>query len=218
MSVGGVTAAATDHTPAAEITDSGATLLRKSHTNISLSGAADGDYTSTFNDFATKYHVSAAGTITPVGSVGIRGSFHSGRKSGQNSGSLTIVGVQGTLRLELKAESPPIASVSNRAHDTINPGGPIQGLCTVNPGGPSAGGSSMTSTVGEPIILVNDFTYTITGGTGKYANDRGSGTVEITTTPGLMTPQGPGIYSSTAATDTGVGQTTITFGTGLLAI
>jgi hypothetical protein len=211
MSAGGTTAAAMGHArvaaPTAEIAEtavngngaegSGA-LNRRSHTNLNLSGAADGEYTSTYRKSATKYHLSAAGTISPVGSVGVRGSFHAGSKSGQNSGSLTIVGVQGTLTLQLRAERSPIASESNGPGDTIN-----QGMPTV---------ARSPSTVGDPIILVNDFAFTITGGTGKYANDRGAGSVEITTAPGLTSPSGPGIYSSTAATDAGVGQTTITFG------
>ena len=63
---------------------------------------------------------------------------------------------------------------------------------------------------------VNYFTFTITRGTGRYAQDRGAGSVEITTTPGLTGLPYAGIYSSssTAPSDRGLGQTTLTFITG----
>lgn len=65
-----------------------------------------------------------------------------------------------------------------------------------------------------PIILVNDFTYEITRGTRAYAHDRGTGLVQITTTPGTTVPTGPGIYNATEATTTGSGRTVVTFETG----
>ena len=105
---------------------------------------------------------------------------------------------------------------STGAGSPINPGGPIRGLNPINPGGPINGGSTATS--GGPIILVNDFAYTIVGGTGQYANDQGSGIVQITTTPGITSPTGPGIYSMAEAPVTGFGQTTVTFESGLVPL
>ena len=65
-----------------------------------------------------------------------------------------------------------------------------------------------------PIILVDDFTYEITRGTRAYAHDRGTGMVQITTTPGTTTPTGPGIYNAMEARTTGSGRTVVTFETG----
>jgi hypothetical protein len=184
-----------------------AKLARPVEQTVSLTGSADGDYTSTLNKHSTgiKYHLSASGAITPIGSAVVNGWFHTpGSKGGQDSGSLTIVGSRGTLKLKLTPEN---WSFSARADDSVNPGGPIRGLSTVTPGGPMI-------PKGSP--PVDYFTFTITRGTGQYAQDRGTGSVEIATTPGLAGLPGTGIYSSssTAPSDQGLGQTTLTFITG----
>jgi hypothetical protein len=103
--------------------------------------------------------------------------------------------------------TPENWSFSARADNSVNPGGPIRGLSTVNPGGPMI-------PKGSPPVYY--FTFTITRGTGQYAQDRGTGSVEIATTPGLAGLPGTGIYisSSTAPSDQGLGQTTLTFITG----
>jgi hypothetical protein len=181
-----------------------AKLARPVEQTVSLTGSTDGDYTSTLSkhSMGTKVQLSASGTITPIGSAVVNGWFHTpGSNGGQDSGSLTIVGSRGTLKLKLTREN---WSFSARADDSVNPGGPIRGLSTVNPGGPMI-------PVGSP--PVDYFTFTITRGTGQYAQDRGTGSIEITTTPGLTGLAGPGIYSSSskAPSDHGSGQTALTF-------
>jgi len=94
-------------------------------------------------------------------------------------GHLIIVGTGGSLNLKLT--KAPSTSASDSPDDASN----------------------------GPIILVYDFTYKITAGTGQYKHDRGTGKVVITTTPGLVSPTGPGIYSG--PTTTNVGRTTLTF-------
>ncbi len=183
------------------------TLARPVEQTLSVTGSAAGDFTSTpsKHSMGTKYHLSASGTITPIGWAVVNGWFHApGSKGGQDSGSLTMVGSRGTLKLKLTPEN---WSFSARADDSVNPGGPIRGLSTVNPGGPMI-------PKGSPIVYY--FTFTITGGTAQYAHDRGTGTVEITPTPGLTGLPGPGTSSSssTAPSDHGSGQTTLTFITG----
>jgi hypothetical protein len=196
--VGAGAAALSLDTPAA------AKLARPIEPTTSLTGSADGDYTSTLSKHSTgiRYHLSASGSITPIGSAVINGWFHTpGSRGGQDSGSLTIVTSGGTLELKL---TPEKWSFSARADDSVNPGGPIRGLSTVNPGGPMI-------PKGAPIV--DYFTFTITRGTGQYAHDRGTGTVEIAVTPGLSGLPGSGIdsSSSTASSDHGLGQTTLTF-------
>jgi hypothetical protein len=196
--VGAGVAALSLDTPAA------AKLARPVEQTVSLIGSAAGDYTSTLSKHSTgtRYDLSASGTVTPIGSAVVNGWFHTpGSKGGQDSGSLTIVGSGGTLKLKL---TPERWIDSARASDSVNPGGPIRGLSTVNPGGPMI-------PVGAP--PVNYFTYTVTGGTGQYAHDRGTGSVEVATTTGLPVP-GNDNASSTAPSDHGSGQTTLTFITG----
>jgi hypothetical protein len=188
-------------------TPAAAKLARPVEQTVSLTGSADGDYTSTLSKDSKgiKYQLRASGTITPIGSAVVKGWFHTpGSEGGQDSGSLTIVGSRGTLKLKLTPES---WIFSARADDSVNPGGPIRGLSTVNPGGP------MIPTGSPPVYF---FTFTITRGTGQYAQDRGTGSVEIATSPGLTGLPAPGIYSSssTAPSDHGSGQTTLTFITG----
>jgi hypothetical protein len=168
---------------------------------VALAGEADGYYTSTVGtpDTGTEYFVSATGTIAGVGEAMVSGSFHTpwlihGRLS---SGALTIVGSAGTLRLRLTATGAGVADVSTDWGDRIGPGGAHnQGSRSISAG---------------PIILLNDFKYTITGGTGQYAHARGSGKALITTTPGLTVPTGPGIYNTPAMPITGSGRATLTF-------
>jgi hypothetical protein len=187
--------AATD--PPDLVTDAATTRIRQ----VALTGEADGYYTSAQGtpDTVTEYLVNATGTITGVGAAMISGSFHApwlihGRPS---SGTLTIAGSPGTLTLRLTATGAGIADVSTSGGNRIRPGG--------------AGSRGSTSISAGPIILLNDFNYTLTRGTGQFAHARGSGTVLITTTPGLTGPSGPGIYNSAAMPVTGIGRTTLTF-------
>jgi hypothetical protein len=168
---------------------------------VALSGEAEGFYASTQGtpDAGTEYLVNATGTITGVGAAAISGSFRipwliHGRRS---SGALTIVGSPGTLKLRLKATGAGVANVSMDGGDRIGPGAAI--------------GRASPSISSIPIILLNDFRYTITGGTGRFAHARGSGTVLITTTPGPTGPTGPGIYSTAATPVNASGRATLTF-------
>src|SRR5271166_789432 len=167
---GAAAAALSLDTPAA------AKLARPVEQTVSLTGSADGAYSSTpsKHSMGIKYQLGAFGPITPIGSAVVNGWFHTpGSNGGQDSGGLTIFGSRGTLKLKLTPEN---WSFSARADASVNPGGPIRGSSMVNPGGPMI-------PKGSPIV--DYFTFTITRGTAQYAHDRGTGTVEITTTPGL---------------------------------
>jgi hypothetical protein len=171
------------------------------HQRVALTGEAVGDYTTTQGppDTGTQYHVTARGTIDAVGAAVVSGSFqlpgfiHGSRASGV----LTIAGSAGALRLRLTAAGPAAEDASNEVRHALN-----VGVTT------SQGAASIS---GGPIILLNEFDDTITKGTGRYAHARGSGTVEITTTPGLTVPTGPGIYNVMASPITGSGRTALTF-------
>jgi hypothetical protein len=182
-----------------------AKLARPAEQVVSLTGQADGDYTSTQNKDNTgiKYQLSgASGAITPIGSAVVKGWFHTpGSTGGQDFGSLTIVGSRGKLKLKL---TPEIYTFSARADKSVNPAGPVRGPSTVNSGSPMI-------PKGSPIV--DYFTFTITRGTGQYAQDRGTGTVEVAINPRLTGQLVSGIdtSSSTAPSDHGSGQTTLTF-------
>jgi hypothetical protein len=177
-------------------------FARRLGSSLTLSGSADGDYTATLSPHgaATKYHLSATGTITPIGSAVVRGSIHTpgSKPDSQASGTLTIVGSQGMIKLKLTPASSVIADAS------VNPGRPMM--------------RATTSAVSDPIILVHYFEFTITAGTGQYAHDRGTGTAVITTSPGTTTLPGPGIYSSPSTPQTGSGTTALTFSSGPIPI
>ncbi len=164
---------------------------------VELIGQATGFYTSTpgASNTGTAFHVNASGPITPIGPEVVIGSFDTAKCA------LTITGPAGELRLVLKETSPFRANT------------PTGQTGTVNPGGPMIPASKLTSdsSVGDPIILVNTFRYEIKSGTGQYALDRGTGRVQIQTTPGLTTPTGPGIYASSMASETPTGRTILTF-------
>jgi hypothetical protein len=182
-------------------------LVGRSDAIISLSGQAEGTYTSTQkgSDAATKYKLNSAGTITPIGQAAVTSSFRTPKvvKTGERVGRLKIVGSQGTLTLKLTEPGRIIAGALDLPNG-FNPGGPVKGLRPGNGASPSASGG--------PVVLVNDFLYSVVKGTGQYAHDKATGAVEITTTPGLATPPS-GIYSSLmATTETGFGKTTVTFG------
>jgi hypothetical protein len=84
-------------------TPAGAKLARPAEQTVSLTGSANGDYTSTLSkhSLGIKYDLSASGTITPIGSAVVNGWFHApGSNGGQDSGSLTIVSSRGTLKLK----------------------------------------------------------------------------------------------------------------------
>jgi hypothetical protein len=179
-----------------------ATVARSSRDQqIALTGQADGAYTTTqgTTDAVTHYHVTATGTIIGVGAAVISGSFRTpwlihGRVS---SGTLSIMGSSGTLTLRLTASGAGIADASANGWNRNNAGG--------------SGSLGSTSISAGPIVLLNDFKYTIIRGTGHFAHTRGSGTVLITTTPGFTVPTGPGIYNTTMMPVTGSGRTTLTF-------
>jgi hypothetical protein len=164
-------------------------VAARSGASLALNGSADGDYTSRQHgsNAATKYHLTAAGTITPVGQAVVTGSFRAptSMRGGETVGTLKIITASGRLTLTLTVPRPIPASAAVTA---------------------------------GPIILVNDFSFTVKKGTGAYAGDHATGTVEITTTPGFTTPTGPGIYASRAVAASGVGRTTITFQTGPLPL
>jgi len=151
---------------------------------IVLTGAANGDYTSppAIPDTGTRYHLTATGTITPLGPAVVSGSFHTPGfiRNGRPSGSLRVAGASGTLTLRLSAR-----------HLIVGP--------------PATAG---------PSIRASFFDYAIVKGTGRYAHARGSGPVDITTTPGLTGLTGPGIFNTATTLAAGTGRTTITFGVG----
>jgi hypothetical protein len=159
--------------------------------SITLTGKAHGHYTSTQGppDTGTQYDLKATGKLTHIGRAIVTGSFQTPGfvLNGRASGTLTIAGSKGTLTLQLTAPGPIMAN--------------------------STSGGTTTTSAG-PIILVNDFTYNIESGTGRYANDHGTGTVVITATPGLSSPTGPGIYNAPSASETGVGRTMLSFKSG----
>jgi hypothetical protein len=177
--------------------------------SVALTGQADGTYTSTLGppDTGVRYKLKASGTITPIGSAVVSASFHTPGfiRGGKVTGRLKIVGSHGKLILKLTEPGPIVADASNLPTG-FNPGGPIKGLRPASGGSPSASG--------EPINLVNTFTYFVVKGTGRYAHDTGTGPVVITTTPGTSSPPGTGIYSSPMTTEAGFGRTTVTFESG----
>jgi hypothetical protein len=168
---------------------------------VSLAGVADGSYQTSQGppDTGAQYRLTATGTIRPLGAAVVSGTFDTPGfiHGGQVTGTLKIAGSSGTLTLRLVEASPKVEDVSKVDGHGINTGGP--------------GGRGSTSVSSGPIILVNDFEYTIIRGTGRYAHTRGSGVVEITTTPGFTGPTGPGIYNTPALPVTGSGRTTLTF-------
>jgi hypothetical protein len=184
-----------------KVTDLAAMMAEK----VELNGQAKGFYTSRFGppDTGTQFRVNAIGLLTPIGSAVITGSF---RTVGSIDGdvatcTLTIAGPDGKLHLILTEAGAVSEGISTGTSDPINPGGPMI------PASPQTSGV----TTGEPIILVNTFRFVIKSGTGQYAHDRGNGTVQIETTPALSIPTGPGIYSSSLASQAGTGRTILTF-------
>jgi hypothetical protein len=149
-----------------------AAVGQASDTTVSLTGVADGYYTSTEKSphDVTKYNLTASGTISPIGASVVTGSFKTSETASKETGRLTIVGPLGDLKLKLREPGPIVAGASNAADSSTNPGVTVK--------------KASTSASAGPIILVNNFTYTIVRGTGQYAHDHGSGTVVITTTPG----------------------------------
>jgi hypothetical protein len=151
---------------------------------VALTGVARGDYTSTQSPPDTGTHYD----LTAAGRVTPIGrAMVSG--SFQTPGFIRGGQASGTLT---------IAAAHGTLTLNLTAPGPIR---------------AAASTAAGPMILVNDFTYTITKGTGRYAHAKGLGTVEITTTPGFTVPTQPGIYAAPPSR-TGSGQATVTFETG----
>ncbi|HZW33152.1 MAG TPA: hypothetical protein VFF52_20720 [Isosphaeraceae bacterium] len=163
---------------------SGRPVHSKPAKTVTLTGEATGDYTSTQGPPDTGTHYH----LTAAGRLTPIGrAVVSG--SFQTPGFIRGGQASGTLTIAA-------------AHGTLTLNLTAPGPIRVN-----------ASTAAGPMILVNDFTYTITKGTGRYAHDKGLGRVVITTTPGLTVPTQPGIYAATPSI-TGSGQTTVTFETG----
>jgi hypothetical protein len=212
MSTGGATAAGaamhvtSDHSQAALVSrstiDSAARIMAQKK-KLALSGDVTGTYTSkeANPDTGTEYKITAHGVVTPVGAAVVTGSFHTLGfiLNGIETGKLTLKGSKGKVYLQLTESIVPIAAKSS---DPL-PGG-------VNPGGPMIPAST-PSLESEPIVLVYTFNYRITGGTGRYAHDKGTGVVHVTTTPNLITPKGPGIYSTAMLGFTGSGRISLDF-------
>jgi hypothetical protein len=172
---------------------------------LELSGQTQGFYTSRFGppDKADRFHLNSSGAITPIGAAVVTGTFETFRQSqgGGAAGTLTIVGPKGKLYLNLTESSAATETLSTDQSNAINPGGPMIADAKASSG----------STVGDPIILVNNFQFEIVRGAGEYSHARGTGTLQIETTPGLSTPTGPGTYSSSLATTAGLGRAILTF-------
>ena len=162
-------------------------VAARSHASIALSGSADGNYTS-------NQALPDTGTnyhLTAAGRITPVGKAIV-KGSFRTPGFILNGQVSGTLRI-------------------VGPHGTLKlSLRIPGPIRPSA------SVSGGPLTLVNDLTYTIVKGTGAYAGDNGTGTVEITTTPGVATPPGSGIYAAPALT--AFGRATVTFETGPVAL
>jgi hypothetical protein len=156
---------------------------------VDLKGQATGGYTARQEnpDTGALFRLNARGAISPIGSAFATGSFHSlGFISDRvATGTLTITGPNGTLHLDLTAVESSSAVVSTDQAAAVNPGGPM------NPAYPAP----TESTAGGTAIIVHTFQFQIVSGTGDYAHDRGTGTVQIDTIPGYPTSPGPGPYA-----------------------
>ena len=172
---------------------------------VVLSGQASGTYTSRqgTSDTGSLFHVCASGAITPIGTAVVTGSFRMrGLEIGSVSrGALTISGPNGTLHLELTDAGADPSGTSIGQVDRINPGGPMI---------PASNGTN-ESTASGTVIIVHTFEFKIISSTGQYAYDRGTGTVQIQTTPELLNPTGPGPYASSLASTAGLGRTILNF-------
>jgi hypothetical protein len=171
---------------------------------IALDGQANGFYTSRDSPqyTGTRFHVNASGTIAPVGAAYVSGSYHKleSTNGGTAPATLTITGQRGKLHLRLTELGSASAARSIDQADAVNPGGPMFTR--------TKGTSQATA---EPVILVNMFRFEITSGTGQYSHYRGSGAVQIETTPVVSTPTGPGTYSSSLASTAETGRSLLTF-------
>jgi hypothetical protein len=167
---------------------------------VALGGFIRGSYASrqSVTDNGTRFHLSAQGTITPIGLAVVIGSFHMpGFIDGVANGSLTMIAPEGSLHLSLRGERPVAQGIARRKVDAVNPGGPmIPGPTGTNP-----------PTTADPVLLVTTFRYEITGGTRKYSHERGTGTIQIATDVGLFPP---GINPLSIPTESG--SATVSFG------
>jgi hypothetical protein len=184
--------------------DNAAGLQSTTAQRIALDGQANGFYTSRDSPLYTgpRFHVNASGTIAPVGAALVVGSYFTfettnGRMA---TAALTITGQRGKLHLRLTELGSASAARSTDQGDAINPGGPMITR--------TKGTSQATA---RPAILVNTFRFEITSGTGQYSHYRGSGAVQIETTPVVSTPTGPGTYSSSLASTAETGRSLLTF-------
>ena len=190
--------------PSLPFHDDAADLASTKAQRIELNGQANGFYTSRDSPqyTGTRFHVNASGMIAPVGPALVIGSYFSfettiGRMA---TAALTITGQRGKLHLRLTELGSASAARSIDQADAVNPGGPMFTR--------TKGTSQATA---RPAVRVNTFRFEITSGTGQYSYYRGSGTVQIETTPVVSTPTGPGTYSSSLVTTAETGQSLLTF-------
>ena len=102
------------------VTPAAAKLARPVEQTVSLTGSADGDYTSALRKHSTgiKYHLSASGTITPIGSAVVNGWFHA---PGSNGGAarIAVSSVRGpfaTWKRHAQKQQKPGNSPPDRGH------------------------------------------------------------------------------------------------------
>jgi hypothetical protein len=204
MSSGAQTAPAatanTNHVPTTATLASGHELNKQQDAEartLELTGQATGVYTSTAGNsrHGMRDAIDASGTISPIGAAIITGTFDSA------AGSLTLIGAQGALHLELKARNPSAHATRTSPVQSINPGGPMI----------PAGQPATESPISDPVILVYTFHFEIKSGTGQDSRVRGTGTVEIQTTPAFISPPATGIDSSSLALEHPTGRITMSF-------
>jgi hypothetical protein len=191
--------------PQLSSTDAATALTSAQTRMVELSGQASGTYTSRqgTSDTWSLFHVHASGAISPIGSAEVTGSFRTlGREDGSvPKGTLTILVPNGSLHLDLTDTGAEPSGITIDQIDSINPGGPMI---------PASNGTN-ESTASGTAIIVHTFEFKIISGTGQYAHDRGTGTVQIETTPGLVPPTAPGPYASSLASTASIGRTILNF-------
>jgi hypothetical protein len=128
---------------------------------VTIAGLARGSFTAKAGlpDTGASYNVLAHGHFGALGQATVTGSFSTPGfiLNGEVTGTLRLATSQGILTLHI-VEVPPRLSPQTVSASVINPGGPETSY--------------------------RMFQFLVTGGTGKYLGETGSGTVEIRLTPG----------------------------------